>query len=207
MSTALEKRDDAATSIRAFEAVLGGRKGVVEALALSPARAVQDLVSMLQDPAYDDYPLTRIADSAKLDLGLLIRALRDGTLVRAQIEASRRVAQRLNDIVDDILRRAVPYEDRCTDCRGTGTKTGNPCTACDGTGTVAKQPTLEYQKLVLQLGELIKPKDTGGPSILNQQINVGDPHPAPSLSLEQLQQSVADLLAQPVILEADVTDA
>lgn len=201
--------DYAAEPINVFEKALGGRKELIDSLSIDATPEIQDLVKMLLDPHYDGRSLGWLSVQVNISLTDLLRAFRNGLLAKAQIQASRAIAQKLPAVVADVMLRAAPYEEDCQGCEGTGEMTVRPtkkvpvpdpatvtCTICRGKKKVTRLPELDRQRLALEIGELIKPPK-GGTTLL-QQFNMnapaaggGDPRAG---ALEQMQQAVTKLL-------------
>lgn len=201
--------DLAAEPINEFEHALGGRTALISSLSIDATPEVKDLVDMLMDPRYDKKSLGWLASKVNISLTDLLRVYRNGVLAKAQIIASQKIAAALPDVVADVMKRAVPYQEDCAGCDATGKMTVRPtkkvpepdpaqvsCTICRGKGTITRLPDLDRQRLALEIGELLKsPK--GGPTML-QQFNIGtaaassgDANPG---SLERMQQAVTDIL-------------
>lgn len=206
--------DRAAGPINDYEKALGGRQSLIASLAIDSTPDIRNLVEMLLDPHYDGYSLWQLAQQGGVTLTDLFRAYRNTTLAKAQIRATKAVAERLVDVVEDVMKQATPYEVPCLVCSGTGTrvpKAKHPhpepvsCKACDGRGQTTERPSVDRQRLALELGELIKvPKH--GPTVL-QQFNIPGAVSAavgttPG-SLERMQQAVTDFLfsARPTAIE------
>lgn len=208
----LEILDLAAEPINAFETALGGRTELLNSLALDATPEIKNLVVDLLDPHFDKKSLGWLAAKSNIGLTDLLRAYRNGVLAKAQILASQQIAARLPAVVEDVMKRAMPYEEACQGCDATGQMTVRPtkkvpvpdpakveCTICRGKGNVLRMPELDRQRLALEIGELIKsPK--GGPTVL-QQFNLGSASPAATASgdvapgsLERMQQAVTDIL-------------
>lgn len=198
--------DYSADAINDYEKALGGRKSLVATLSLDSTPEIQQLVQMLNDHQYDGRSFGWLARQVGIGLSDLLRSFRNGTLAKAQILAAQKIAVRLVDVVDDVMKRAAPYEETCEPCGGLGEivpkpsrKQPNPepvtCRVCSGKGKFIHQAELDRQRLALELAELIKvPRNH--PSIL-QQFNMGSPSAARETgagSLEQLQQAVTSML-------------
>jgi len=201
-----EVLDYAARPINEFEKALGGRSELIASLAIDATPEIKDLVAMLLDPIYDKRSLGWLASSVNISLTDLLRAYRNSMLAKAQILAAQHIANRLPEIVDDVMKRAMPYEETCTGCDGTGEmqtritakkpeSTTITCTVCGGRKTLRRIPDLDRQRLALELGELIK-TPRGGPTLL-QQFNLNPAGSAGSSepgSLERMQQAVSNIL-------------
>lgn len=216
--------DLAAEPINAFELLLGGRTALIASLSIDSTPEIRDLLKQLLDPHMDRYSIGYLASQAGIGLLDLLRAYRNSTLAKVQVLAVNQLAEKIPHVVEDVLRRAVPYDDRCKGCDGAGVTRVRPtkkcpdpdppdveCSICHGKKTVVRLPTLEYQRLVLEMAEVIKPPK-GGPTLLNQ-FNIGTAAASASSivpgSLEQMQQAVTDLLFKraPVIdVDASVVD-
>lgn len=217
-TTDVEILDTAAEPINALEKALGGRKNLVQSLAIEATPEMRNLVEMLVDPRFDGRSLGWLAAKVQIGLTDLLRAYRSGVLATAHIIATQRVADKLPAVVEDVMKRAVPYEEDCAGCDATGQMTVRPtkkvpipdpaqvpCTICRGKGKVLRLPELDRQRLALELGELIK--GNRAPTFM-QQINLpaagqnaGD---ASAGSLERMQQAVTNLLyRQPPVIDAE----
>lgn len=202
--------DLAAEPINEFEKVLGGRKELLTSLAFDAAPEVRALVVDLLDPHFDKMSLGWLASKCNIGLTDLLRAYRNGVIAKAQIIASQKIAAALPGVVEDVMKRAVPYKEPCQGCDATGMMKVRPtkkvpmpdpaevtCTICRGKGEVLRLPELDRQRLALEIGELLKsPK--GGPTLL-QQFNLGTPAATGASdpgagSLERMQQAVTDIL-------------
>jgi hypothetical protein len=81
------------------------------------------------------------------------------------------------------MRRALPEEQTCQTCQGTGSVTPDPskadpspipgpCRACGATGRLVIEGDLEHKKLALDMGKLLQ-KGGGGMNLnINQQVGV-----------------------------------
>lgn len=201
--------DLAPEPINEFEKALGGRVELIETLALDATAEIRELVAMLLEPQYDKDSLGYLANSVGITLTDLLRAYRTGVLAKAHILSSRHIAAKLPAVVEDVMKRAAPYEEACEGCDASGMMTVKPtkkvpipdpaqvtCTICRGKGKVIRLPEIDRQRLALEIGELIKPPK-GGPSVL-QQFNfptvaptAGDPSAG---ALEKMQQAVTGIL-------------
>lgn len=161
--------DDAAqaassAAIDTFVAALGGRDQLLEALAVgTDAPEVDRVVSLLLDPRYDTIPLKKLCTLANLTVVDLFAAYKSSMISRAHLQAYQTITAKLLPVVDDIMRRAAPYEVPCERCDGTGTCTDakkpdappTKCTQCRGVGSVLQLPDLDRQKLALELATLV----------------------------------------------------
>ena len=199
-----EELDLSTTAVLAFEAALGGRAALIDALAVAQdAPDVARVVDLLLDPRYDRCSLRRLCTMAGLTIADFFLAYKKATLVRAHIEAAPIIARKLVGIVDDLMTRAQPHYVPCSTCRGTGTVVPEPtrdqpnprpepCRACTN-GQVLLFPDLDRQKLALEVAELIKPRA----SLTFNQANVlapGGRGPTAPGALEQLQQAASAIL-------------
>ena len=202
----VEFLDSSAEAINDYERALGGRKELVATLSLDHSAEMQNLVRMLNDHQFDKHSLGYFCRQVGINLSDLFRAFRNGTLAKAQILASRKIAERLVNVVEDVMARAAPHDEPCATCDGTGEVTPRAtkkdpepkvasCRVCNGKGTIRHLPDLDRQRLALELAEMIKLPRNGN-QILNQ-LNVGTPAAAREVaagSLEQMQQAVTQLL-------------
>ena len=151
--------------ITALETALGGRDAFVAALAIHASPDTAELLSLLTESSRVPKTLGRIAHDAGVGLSMLLRAYHDGMLTKAHLIATTAAANHLLSVVEDILKRSVPYDEACTTCYGTGElrqQEGDAiktivCGTCHGHKLIAHVPDLDYQKLALQLAEFIKP--------------------------------------------------
>lgn len=204
-------------SFKQFEDDLGGRTALVTTLAQAdaPTPELQKILGLIADPRFDSKSLGWLCTQAGLSIGDLLRAFRDAGLAKAQAVAQRHVEQHLPRVVEDVMRRAAPYEVCCAVCQGLGTlpmspgtpagTQPTPCPRCKGEGKEIEYPDLDRQKLALQLGKLVKEP---GPGVqVNQQFNQQNNQGSGSFgggSLEQLQQAVSAILYGPPAGAADL---
>jgi hypothetical protein len=149
-----------------FERDMGGRAALVEILA-HVAETTQEgtvIASLVCDPANDRKNLGTLCVTAGIPPHALLRMIRDGHLGKAQAAAMRKVAQSLPTVVEDVMYRALPILEKCSTCHGRPPIDPLvPCWRCEGSGKVENEPTLDRQKLALELGGLInKPR---GPQV------------------------------------------
>jgi len=197
----------AGQAIACFERALGGRQALTDALLVADgADDIEQIVSLLSDPAYDAYALPALCAKAGTTVGTLFRAYDAAVLIRVHLEAKARIiSQKLLPVVEDVMTRAAPHSVVCETCAGVGTCTDaskpdavpSGCRSCHGTGTRLVYPDLDRQKLALELGALLK---KSGVSI-STNLAVQVPSPTAPHSLEQMQQAMAELLfpAHPVL--------
>lgn len=202
----VEQLDFNADAINDYEKALGGRKALISTLSLDGTPEIQSLVRMLLDPQYDGKSFGYLARQTGISLSDLLRSFRNGTLAKAQVLAAQKIATRLVDVVEDVMKRAMPHEEPCSTCDGLGEvvpkptkKRPNPepesCRVCNGKAVIRHLPDLDRQRLALELAEMIKvPRNH--PTVL-QQFNMGSAGAARETgagSLEQLQQAVSSML-------------
>lgn len=218
--------DLAAAPMNEFEKALGGRESLIRALVIDTSPKIRELLEMLMDPRHDGRSLGELAEKVDISLTDLLRSYRNAMLVKAQMQATAKIAERLPAIVEDVMMRAAPYKEDCPACEGTGVQRVKPtkqnpkpeltevtCTLCKGKKELYRMPDLDRQRLALELGELIK-APARGPTVL-QQFNMPpantDPAPLRATqpgSLERMQQAVSDILygrSGPPIIEAEAT--
>lgn len=201
-----------ARAAEAFIKQLGGRTYCGELLAVAAESAegreagpLETLSMLLLDPGYDRMSLADLCEQAGLTLRDLFRAHRGATLVRAQILSTERIAAKLPEVVEDVMRRAAPHTTSCGKCKGTGSISPEgpdaapaPCPACGASGSIAVDPELDRQKLALELGDLLK--KGGGISLTQQNLNVnggGGIHGGAG-SYERYQQALMSALSTPL---------
>ena len=206
-------------AIEVFVKALGGRQAVSDALAFAepgPNGELDQIVTLLLDPRYDRYPLRRLCGLANLTIVDLFAAYKKATLVRAHLEAYQHIAAHLVRVVEDVMRRAAPYEIPCGACAGSGSvrdakhpnRQPTTCQACGGHGKLLQLPDLDRQKLALELGQLVA--RSAGVNVVQQTLAVSTASgAAASGTLEALQQAVGDLLsgARPPASEAPAVEA
>ncbi len=166
-----------------FEREVGGRKALITHLAHARLVGGQEyLVGAIADPRNDDLSLARICTIHGLSFSELLVLFRDAGIMRAQLNAMRKVWKALPEVAGDLLSRAVPYTIECLRCRGTGElkrksaegeAVTKPCRVCNGSGKTQVEPRLETQKIALQLGGLLLPGATAPQVQVNVQQTAG----------------------------------
>jgi hypothetical protein len=199
VSKALQTGHATATSLALFEKALGGRARIIDALEIDATPSVQKFVRLLLNPHFDELSLAELAEQAEASLPDILRAYRNATLAKAQILAANEIAARLPEVAKDVMERALPVEILCPVCRGEGTqlvrKEPQACKTCTGTGKVKRSPSVQRQRLALELAELVKtPK--GGTTLLQQFNTVSATPLGPTVvgPLEKMQTALAELL-------------
>lgn len=215
----VEERETGIAAVETFIDQLGGRGAVVEALEIASDQPEVDLVlSLLADPRYANWSLRRLCQNAGLTIHEFFQAFRKASLVRAQIAATQRIADGIVPVVEDVMRRAAPYEITCAACAGTGSFTPDPskkvpnpspepCKACRAQGKLIIEPELDRQKLALELADLVK--KGGGIAIQQNQFNLDQVAGVGSGDLEKLQQAMSgvELGGPPAAPESTVPPA
>jgi len=163
-------------ALRAFEEAAGGRDAIVAELVTASLSDQETLlVRLLADPDRDHQPIHELLGYAGLSVHRFLRIFKDARGARAYFDALDKVWQKLPDVAEDVMTRALPKHVTCKPCQGTGYQrvaTSKDkdiygplreqmdrvhCPDCEGSGKVAVPPTLDYQKLALTLGGLPKP--------------------------------------------------
>lgn len=183
--------------LQALEQDLGGRQQLVGMLVLAPLTPdLRYVLGMLGDPLHRAKSLAQICAIGNILPGDLLQHLSSAAQLRGKVRAAQTIAQGIAAVTADVMKKAAPYEATCNGaCRGTGSvvpeptvaqpnPTPAPCETCLGTGKLTYQPTIEHQKLAIEIAQLL-PKN-GGVQIFNQQNNL-NPAGASGGSLERLQ--------------------
>lgn len=202
-------------AIEAFVQALGGRAQLLETLSIAPeAPEVETVLSLLLDPRYAAVSLRRLCTMAHLTVADLFAALKKAMIVKAHVAAYQVISAKLLPVVEDVMRRAAPYEVPCGACAGHGKLLdpddldGDPigCEACAGQGKLLQLPDLDRQKLALELAQLVQ--KAAGISISQQNVTVPPPDPRAPSTYVDLQHAVRELLSGPrlPIVDAEPVD-
>jgi hypothetical protein len=190
-------------AVDTFVESIGGRAELTTLLTINEEiPEVERVVRLLLDPRYERMALKRLCAMAGLTVADLFLAYRKAMIARSHLEATRIIAARLPPIVEDVMQRALPTRHPCPTCENRDGRR-EQCPTCEGAGVVLQEPSLDRQKLALELGQLTERKGGGGFVIQTSavaaaasataQAAVGSDEPG---SLELLQQAVGDLLSQ-----------
>lgn len=155
-------------AVESFAKAVGGRDQLTEVLSIAEtAPDVERVVNLLLDPRMTHIPLKRLCNQAGLTVADLFAAYKKALITKAHVQASQIIAAKLPPIVEDVMTMA------------------------------RSEPTVERQKLALELGQLTQQK--GGLTITQNQQTVTQATLATHSSgaLEQLQQAVGELLFNP----------
>lgn len=182
-------REALAQTFQEFEQELGGRKQAIKALSIASLDTkltpdqIADVIAVISDPANAERSLMEIAEIGGITFDDLLRVYRHALVQRAHLTCMRIACERIPAVVADVMKKAAPYQDHCSACQGIGTITPDPtrdrpnptpvpCRTCAGAGQLLYQPTLETQKLALQLVGLLK---SGGLTIIANQKQINNP--------------------------------
>lgn len=155
-----------------LEKNLGGREQLAQLLAQGTFTSDEEkFVAILGDPEADGTSLAVLLGTFGLSPARFFKLLSEATAVKAVFASMDRVYRRLPDVAEHTMERAVPREDPCERCEGTGKYLKKPaekereeewgsCGDCRGKGTVKHVPELDSVKLALQVGGLLKGGNT-----------------------------------------------
>ncbi len=175
-STALAKPLTPQESLELLEREVGGRSEVIQSLVTAPqSKDVKYLLGLLADPDNQRLSLAQVCVLAKVVPGTLLELMERGVKVRTRVIASHIVAQGTAAMVRDVMQKAAPYEDACTECGGAGSVTPDPteaqrnptpvpCKTCLGGGKLQYQADGECRKLGLEMAGLTA---KGGGIVIN----------------------------------------
>lgn len=212
MSEALEKTESLppqAFSASVFEQQLGGREVLFEILSQAePDDHLNILLGLLGDPRNRSLGLARLCRQANFHVGEVFARFERTLQMRARVLARLPIAEKLPEVAKDAMRRALTHKALCPECGGKrkyfrkdkeGYITQIDCPVCEE-GWVNQEPSLDQQKLALELGELLQKT---GLTIQNQQIQ--DNSKTVNLSmggtLARLQQTAAEVAFAPEATE------
>jgi hypothetical protein len=195
-------------AIDALVQALGGRPALLDTLAVAAdAPEVEHIVSLLIDPRYDKVSLRQLCHMAGLTVVDLFAAVKKAMITKAHLIAYKAITEALVPVVEDVMKRAAPYEITCYGCGGDG-EVQDPeqpqvvalitCPQCAGRGTLVQLPDLDRQKLALELAQLVQ--KAGGLNIQQNTLNVqpgGSDGPKVGGTLVELQHAVRELLSGP----------
>ena len=188
MTQALARKETAAirtldheavdTAIAQLEAAMGGRTDLVATLTHAPQTdELAYVINLIADPRSDARSLAAICRAGNVHPGELLEAYKRGKFAKMQVEAIARIAEKTPAVVADVMDRAAPHLVTCHACKGTQW-IPNPqyredgkverwlacsCTLTTTPGFIAEVPSVERQKLALDLAQL---RPQGGPQIV-----------------------------------------
>ena len=183
---------------------LGGRGGLLDTLAVaSDAPEVEQILSLLIDPRYDKISLRRLCQMAGLTVVDLFAAVKKAMVTRAHLVAYKAIMEAIPPVVEDVMRRAAPYEILCGECGGSTTVEDPdqkgvliPCTVCASRGKLLQHPDLDRQKLALELAQLVQ--KSAGISLQQNNLTMAagsSDGPKAGGTLVELQHAVRELLS------------
>lgn len=157
-----------AQALDSLQEAAGGRQALVSQLLHAPETPEQKYVlGLLADPRSDALNLSRVCEQGQVSLGQLIHLLKEAKASKALLESMDRIARYLPEVAEDLMARARPHEVECPDCWGAGevmvldekrkpTGEMKPCEVCNGRKVVKVLPSLDRQKVALEVGGLLK---------------------------------------------------
>jgi len=210
MSTALTPRPVLpilSYAVESFEQQLGGREVLVEVLAQADSsETIQRILSFLGNPDHRRNTLSTVCLMADCTPGDLFLAYERALKTRAKVLASIPVARELPYVAADAMRRARTHKVLCLECNGTthmktrvkGEVIVTECPWCEG-GWINQEPSLDQQKLALELGELVQ---KAGLNIHNENVQETKTlHVGLGASLAKLQADAAKIVFSPSAVE------
>jgi len=181
---------------RAFKrlAALVSKEEWKEVLGYFPdnAKAVQLLI-LLSNPLFNKTTLGKLAVMSGLSTAELTLFLNSAK----KQEGIVRMSQKLPDIMEETAIDALPTDEPCVRCDGTGQLKKGPCPHCRSTGSIRVKGDLDNCKLVFEVVGLIG-KRAPGAAI---QVNIGG-----SRSLEERVGIAQQLLTEPIIDAEEIKD-
>lgn len=196
-----------ATSLATFEQAIGGRQVLLSALLF--CRKTQDLeylVGLLTDPLHKDKSLGQICRVGGVYPGELLHYFHQAQMTEAILRAQRPIAHYLPQVTEDVMRRALPYEEDCQRCLGAKVigegDDRRECPDCHGVGLIRVEPDLERQKVALQLGGFLKRDPLIKTTNVQLPASPGGDQPG---TLEQIQFAMSRILSRvvpPPVIEA-----
>lgn len=206
MSTGLDPRNPptglsveeatlSAAGVDAFVGALGGRDRLVEILLIGCGDpAVDRVIALLDDPTLRGWSLRKICRHAALTVADFLRAYERAMIARGEIASARVIAHGIVAVVEDVMRRAAPYDEPCP-CGAPEVTSPTSCKACRGTGILHLLPDLGRQKVALELGKLLTPGALMQQNVMNVSQSQMPAAAAPSSgSLADLQAAVHEIL-------------
>ena len=161
-----------------LEHACGGRQKLLDAMVLAGdiSPEMTALMALLKSPANVDVALTTLTKKAKVNILDLFAHMKGAALARGQLLATLKIGAKTPDIVYDVLKRSVEHEAVCDKCGGAGkrdTRFGEvPCLMCGKTGKVTVVPSLDTQKVALEMGGMLQKGGGVNVQVTNTQ-NVG----------------------------------
>lgn len=174
---------EALAAVNALEKEIGGRAGLLAALALAPlTRDTKYLQGVLADPANTHRPLLSLLEEADTTPGVLLSLVQKGLAATSSLRSQYLITTGVPAVVKDVMLRGAPYQADCHACGGLGSTTPEPtaaapnpvhgpCATCAGVGQLSYPADPDCRDLALDLSGLL-PKAGGGVSIVNQQLAV-----------------------------------
>jgi hypothetical protein len=207
--------DANAGAVDAVIKALGGKGQILDTLAIAAdAPEVEKVVALLLDPRYDGFSLRRLCQLAGLTVVDLFAAYKKAMVVQAHLLAYQTISARILPVVEDVMRRAAPYEIPCDECGGSaqvavdaadGSRQTVSCKVCAGQGKLVQLPDLDRQKLALELAQLVQ-KSAGISIQQNQVVTPPDPEPRDGRgTFIEMQHAIRQMLSGPrqPILDAE----
>ncbi|MHC4734607.1 MAG: hypothetical protein ACYTDW_09130 [Planctomycetota bacterium] len=160
-----------AKALATIEQTLGGRLAVIEALQYADLGADETrVVERISDPDNDKLSLYRVCAEEGVGVGKFLQIFQQAAITKSILNALVAQADRVGDVVEDVMDRALPLDVPCPKCHGEEKE--KPCIRCTGTGKIKKPPSISRQKLALDLYRMLQ---KGGPQIVAINQNLTDP--------------------------------
>ncbi len=151
------------------------------------------LLMLLSNPLFNKATFGKLAVKSGLSTAELVLFLNNAK----KQEGIARMSIKLPDIMEEIAEDALPTDEPCMRCDGTGQLKKGPCLHCRSTGSIRVKGDLDNCKLVLEMAGLIGKRGSGQAV----QINIGGYR-----SLEERVGIAQRLLADPFVDAVDVKE-
>lgn len=140
-----------------LDEAVGGRDVLIRILEWAPKTAkLEHALNLMADPMRATTGLAKICEDSGLSQREFLSAFREASVAKALAEAHIAMADKLQDVAEDVAEKAINHVEWCKCTVGGTVDPAKDCPDCRGVGKVYYRGSLPHQNLVFESTGLLK---------------------------------------------------